>query len=258
MLIAQITDLHVEAPGIQHATGYCPAAAIGRVVEALGALDPPPDLVVVTGDVAATAGTAAEYGAARAMLAALALPAVAVPGNHDDRAAMRAAFAGSGVRTGGPGDHLQVVADLGPLRLIGLDTTEPGRVAGGLCAARLGWLAARLEEAPDRTTVIFMHHPPFPIGMDVLDGINCAGGEALAAVVAGHRQVRRLLAGHVHRAVHTDWAGIQASTAPSVAYEFPLDRAPGAPLRPRAHPPGFQLHEIDGDGGMLTHTIFLP
>jgi 3',5'-cyclic AMP phosphodiesterase CpdA len=258
LLIAQITDTHVDAPGVAHPTGYDGPSAVARVAAALAGLDPRPDLVVMTGDLAATAGTAEEYRAVRAAIAGFGLPAMAVPGNHDAREGFAGAFAGTPVRTG-TGAFLHLAVDAGPLRVIGLDTLSPGEIGGRLCNERLGWLEARLAEAQDRPTVVFMHHPPFPVGMALLDSIGLLeGAEALAAMLARHRQVRRVLAGHVHRAVTRDWAGVTASTCPSVAYEFALDLTPGAAIRPRAHPPGFQLHAVDSAGSVLTHTAFLP
>jgi 3',5'-cyclic-AMP phosphodiesterase len=257
MLIAQVSDCHVMARGGRHQTGYDPAEALGRVVDALMALRPRPDLLLFTGDLAAESGTPEEYAEARRLLAPLDLPGAAVPGNHDAREGFRCALSGSRLAVGS-GPVEQIVIDAGPLRLIGLDTADPEVApAGRLCRARLDWLDARLGEAKGRPTLIFMHHPPFAIGIDGLDRVGCLGGEAMAAVVAGHPQVRRVLCGHVHRAVQRDWAGTQASCCPSVAYAFALELDKGG-VRPERHPPGFQLHAVDDDGAVLTHTVLLP
>lgn len=258
MLIAQITDPHVAAPGAPHPTGYDPATAVPRVIAALHAMVPRPDLVVLTGDLAAETGTPAEYAEARRLLAPLALPLLAVPGNHDTRDGFRAALAGLDSRMG-DGPTCALALDLGPWRILALDTLDPGRApAGALGPEQRAWAAARLAEAPDRPTLIFLHHPPFPIGMDGIDVLALADAGPLAGTVATHPQVRRLACGHVHRTVHRRWAGTEASTCPAIAYEFPLDLAPGGDARPSPHPPGFQLHRLEPDGSILTHTIFLP
>ena len=62
------------------------------------------------------------------------------------------------------------------MRLIGLDTVVPGKGHGEMDAPRLAWLKARLDEQPDRPTFIFMHHPPFPTGLQHMDSINCRNG----------------------------------------------------------------------------------
>ena len=94
---------------------------------------------------------------------------------------------------------MQYVVEGHPVRLIALDTLVPGQVGGLLCAERLIWLAARLEEAPARPTLIFMHHPPFVTGLQAMDAMGLEGKEELAAVIRRHPQVERLVCGHVHR-----------------------------------------------------------
>ena len=58
---------------------------------ACGALNPRPDLVVATGDLV-DAGSAAEYGHLRRLLAPLDLPLFLLPGNHDSRDELARAF----------------------------------------------------------------------------------------------------------------------------------------------------------------------
>lgn len=256
MIIAQISDLHATVPGGTIYDGYRPEAAVAATLARLGGLVPRPDLVLITGDLTET-GAPEEYASLRRVLAGCDLPMVAIPGNHDRRAAFLDGLAGTGVTVGAP-PWLNLVIDLGGLRLIALDSLGPeGEDWGEICAGRLDWLAARLAEAPDRPTVIFMHHPPFDIGIDFMDAIACRGGAGLAALVARHPQVLRLSCGHVHRAVEVRFGGNSAGTCPSVASMVPLDLAPGAPPRLLPQAPGFQLHVWSEAGGLVTHTEYL-
>ena len=135
MLIAQITDLHILPEG-QLAFGHVDTAAcLAQAVAHLGKLDPRPDLVVATGDLA-HAGSAAEYAHLRRLLAPLDLPLFLLPGNHDLREALPAAFPDHAYlpRDGG---FLQYCVEDWPLRLIALDTIIPGRPAAG--SASSGW-----------------------------------------------------------------------------------------------------------------------
>jgi 3',5'-cyclic-AMP phosphodiesterase len=50
MLIAQITDTHITAPGTLLMGIVDTASALAQAVAALNLLDPSPDLVVLTGD----------------------------------------------------------------------------------------------------------------------------------------------------------------------------------------------------------------
>jgi 3',5'-cyclic-AMP phosphodiesterase len=253
MILAQLTDAHVGPPGPQRG-GYDGAAALARVVAAVRALAPRPDLVLFTGDLA-DAGTAGEYATVVRLLAPLGMPVAAVPGNHDRRDGFRAAFGGGRVRIGS-GDFLNLVIDELPVRLVGLDTVVEDALGGLLCAARLDWLDATLGAEPERPTLVFMHHPPFRTGIPFMDSIGCGNAEGLAAVLERHRQVVRVVAGHVHRAVEASVAGRAASVCPSVGWELPLELADPAPLAFVPAPPAVQLHLWDG-ARFLTHTLRL-
>jgi 3',5'-cyclic AMP phosphodiesterase CpdA len=86
-LLAQLSDPHVFA-----ATGDPAAAdALAAAVRDVRALRPAPDAVLLSGDLAAD-GRPEEYARVRELVAPLAMAVHALPGNHDDRAALRAAF----------------------------------------------------------------------------------------------------------------------------------------------------------------------
>jgi 3',5'-cyclic-AMP phosphodiesterase len=253
MRIVQITDPHVTAadPGPD---GYHSAAAFEAVLQRAAALDPAPDLVVLTGDLADN-GTPAEYGRVRAILAGCRLPLAAIPGNHDRRAGFVAALDGT-VATGTL-PFLNFSLDLGPLRVIGLDTVGvEGGAAGLLCEDRLSWVADRLGE-DDRPVLLFMHHPPFRIGQRIADESRCRNGESLAAIIARDRRVRLVGCGHAHLPAQVAWAGTQGSVCPAVAWEVPFDHPPGAPFRLRPRAPAFQLHAWSAAGGLVSHVIRL-
>ncbi len=250
MIIAQITDLHACAPGrfcnhVVDTNGLLEAA-----VDALLALLPLPDVVLATGDLAES-GTAEEYAVLRAALARLPMPVYLIPGNHDRREGLRAAFADAPYWPAG--ERLCYVVDHHPVRLIALDTLVPGSGEGELGAAQLDWLAARLADAPRRPTVIFMHHPPFATGIGHMDRINCRDGAALAAIVVRHPQVERVLCGHHHRPIQTRFAGTIGSVAPSTAHQMLLDLRDGAPAAFTLEPPGLHVHRWAEDTGVITH-----
>lgn len=256
MIIAQITDAHVTRPGTLLPGGADPQAALARTLDALRALEPRPDIVLFTGDVAET-GAAGEYAAARALLDTLDLPLAVIPGNHDRREAFAAAFAGGAARAGA-GEFLHLAIEHLPLRLIGLDTLGPEGASGGLlCETRLGWLASTLDAAPERPTILFMHHPPFATGIAVMDAINCANGDRLAALLAPRRNVLRVLCGHVHRPVHAAFGGTIASVCPAIVHEVTLRLAPDSAIAMLPRPPAYQLHVLTS-GGLVTHTVQLP
>src|SRR5262245_1685550 len=92
MIIAQISDLHVGAPGQRVFGGVDSAGNLARCVRHILTLVPQPDVVLVTGDLV-DRGTAEEYAHVRALLAPLPMPYYVIPGNHDAREVLRTAFA---------------------------------------------------------------------------------------------------------------------------------------------------------------------
>ena len=67
MIIAQITDFHVRPPGVKAYAGIDTNAMLRRAVAAIAALDPAPDCVLATGDLA-DCGLMDEYREIDAML----------------------------------------------------------------------------------------------------------------------------------------------------------------------------------------------
>lgn len=251
MLLAQISDMHILAEGRLLFGRIDTAAHLAAAVAFLNALRPRPDRVLATGDLAED-GSPAAYANLRRLLAPLAIPYALIPGNHDDRASLRAAFP-EAPGMAGDGPFLQFALEDGPLRILALDTVEPGEAGGRLCGARLDWLAARLAERPAAPTLIAMHHPPVLTGLAGMDGINCAGAAALGALVARHPQVERIVCGHVHRPICLRWHGTVVTTAPGTAHQVALDLDPAAPVAWTLEPPALHLHYWQGEAGLATH-----
>lgn len=254
MLIAQITDFHIGAPGKKVGGQIDTADFLKRAVAHVNALDPQPEVVLATGDLA-NVGTADEYRYVRELLAPITLPLYVIPGNHDNRETMRAAFSDHAYlpREG----FLQYAIDDYPLRLIALDTLIQGEEGGELRPESLAWLEARLAEARDKPTVVIMHHQPFWTGMHYMDNIGLADPAAFRDVIARHNQVERVLCGHMHRAIETRFAGTVATTCPSTAHQVALDLRPNVEAAWTYEPPGFQLHLWRAETGLVSHTAYI-
>src|ERR1700751_2111376 len=91
VLIAQISDLHIKPPGALAYGRGDTAKALERCVAALNAFEAAPAYVVISGGLVDTP-TAEEYDYLKRLLAPLRLPVAGIPGNHDSRELMRAAF----------------------------------------------------------------------------------------------------------------------------------------------------------------------
>ncbi|HEU0215634.1 MAG TPA: phosphodiesterase [Stellaceae bacterium] len=265
MLVAQITDTHILGAGkLFHSPrraipadaepGWSfidTAAYLTRAIAELNHMRPRPDIVVVTGDLTDHGG-AEEYTNLRAILAAAEMPVYVIPGNHDSREGVRATFASDGYL---PHEgFLHYVVEGWPLRIVALDTHVPGSHHGELCAERLDWLDRTLSGRPSHPTLVMMHHPPFPTGIEHMDAHALYDPAAFAAVVRRHPQIERILCGHLHRTIDHRFAGTIAGTAPATAHQLILDMTPGAPAEFTFEPPGYQLHFWREGVGLVTHT----
>jgi len=254
MLIAQMTDLHITLPGAGTCGGAVdPADRLRRCIGAVEALDPAPDLLLLTGDLTDT-GAPAEYAALLEILAATTLPIAYAIGNHDDRAVMRSELDLPPEAHDGP--FLQYVVDGDDARVMELDSTAVEHHLGEFCPDRVDWLAERLAEDREQPTVLAIHHPPFSTGVAVFDGAGPAWADGLIELVGAAPNVELIVCGHVHRPTRTVLAGTLVSVCPATAHQTMLDLA-DAPSTDHLfvrEPPAFQLHQV-GDGPTRTHTV---
>ncbi len=253
--IAQISDLHIKQPG-QLAYGRVDTArALERCVAALNEFAPAPDFVVISGDLVDTP-TIEEYDHLKRLLAPLKLPFAGIPGNHDGREMMRAAFPQAAYAF--PAGALNQTIALGDLDLILLDSHVPGQPHGELEAATLQWLDATLAASASRPALLFLHHPPFIAGIWHMDRQNLHNAGDLAEIVRRHPRVQLVATGHVHRAALTMFAGAACTICPAPNHAVDLDldelRVPSFKIEP----PAFHLHTWypdEGFGNVVTHQV---
>ena len=244
-LLVQLSDPHV---GADWGHGD-PVAKLAAVVDVVRDLVPNPDAVLISGDLADNAADA-EYEQVRELAGRLDAPLYVLPGNHDDRLALRRYFD----LPGADAEPVQYAADFGPLRLVVLDSICPGEERGELDADRLAWLDATLGADRDAPTLLALHHPPLLTGIPFFDAINLSTAErrALGDVVEAHPQVRRVVAGHVHRTVYAELGGRSVLAAPSTYVQARLDFRPEEIVL-SDDPPGFAVHVLL-DGELYSHV----
>jgi 3',5'-cyclic AMP phosphodiesterase CpdA len=209
-------------------------------------LRPRPDALLVSGDLVTTAG-AREYERVRELLAPFQGSVFVLAGNHDDRDALREYFAFER-STGSVGEPFRYSATIDGLRLVACDTTRPGREDGSLDPERRLWLEHELATDRSTPTVVAMHHPPLLTGLTALDEIGLPEAErlALADVLAVNPQVRRVVAGHVHRGAFDVLGGCGVLTCPSTHLQAPLEIGM-TDLRLVPEPAAFALHALLAD-----------
>lgn len=256
MLICQLTDLHVRPVG-QPANRVSETNMFTeRAFRAVARLAPRPDVVVITGDLA-ECGLDTEYAHLNRLLRKLPpVPVFVIPGNHDQRDNLREGLKHLPGVVADP-RYVQYAVEDFPVRLVMLDTLVHGSAHGELQAEQLEFLDRTLAAAPDKPTIIGMHHPPFACGMAQMDKINLRNAPEFAAIIARHRQVDRIICGHHHRPIVARVAHAIASISPSVAHQVEMSLDPHDEGAFVFEPPAFQLHLWTAAGGIASHTVYV-
>lgn len=242
MKFLHITDPHLVTPG-QPLHGLDPYARLQACVADILEHHRDAAFCVITGDLAHK-GELAAYAGMREVLQALPMPCYPLMGNHDFRAPFREVF------TDAPRDadgFVQTVLRHGDRHFILMDTLSEGENGGRYCERREAWLAAQLEAARGAPVYLFMHHPPFAIGIPCLDRMALLAPERMAALLGAHRNIVHLFFGHVHRPVCGSWRGIPFSTMRGLNHQVPFDLHTISPV-PKSHePPAYAVVFLDDD-----------
>ncbi len=257
MLIAQITDLHI---GFDGELSHCKnTARLNNVLLELTQMQRQPDVILITGDLVES-GKNWAYEKLKTTLGTLQIPYFFALGNHDDRKAFKEVFSDKYFNNG----FLQYAIEDWPIRIIVLDSSKPGRHGGAFCSRRAKWLRDRLEEQPDKPTLIALHHPPIKTGIGWMTANSEDGWvKRIHKVIADHENVIQIICGHIHRSISKGFAGTTVSVSRAVAPQVKLDLAPIDPNVPDDRilivdaDAGYCLFDWDGEG-LTTHHGMSP
>jgi Icc protein len=250
VIVAQISDLHIRRRG--HVLHYMANTAdyLERAIVRLNAMKARPNIVLATGDLVES-GSPHEYRRLRTLLNRLELPHFLLPGNHDDRLALRRAFSEHRYLQTFE-NHASYAIDAFPLRILALDSTDPEHVGGYVDDERLAWLSDELRAHRTRPTILAMHHPPFRTGIPTMDSHGFVRVGELEAVVREHPNVIRVISGHIHTALTKPWGGTTACSAPSTSPQFVIGRSP---LGVGVEAAGILMHEWRFASEMRSYKI---
>ena len=243
-----LTDPHLMPPG-QALYGTDPGWRLSRAVSAIDAEHADAAFVVITGDLA-DRGEPAAYAALAERLAPLRMPVHLAIGNHDDRQAFRHAFPETPVSADG---FVQYAFDAGGIRHIVLDSNEPGASWGVFCDTRAAWLADELARCAPKPVLLYIHHPPCPVGIAAMDRIALRDPSALREAIMPHRaRIGHLFFGHLHRPLAGSWMGIPLSTVRGTNHQVAL-RLDGTPTVLGNHEPAQFAVVLTDDDSTIVH-----
>ena len=238
--IVQISDCHLLADADARLKGVATRKTLVDVLRWLGEEFGDCERLIFTGDLAHDERLET-YRWLRDVLGDWLPRCRIIPGNHDDRAAIREVFPEA---VSGDAGLLTFCESVGGWRLIGLDSQVEGEPHGRLGSAQLDWLAEQLADERDSPALLFVHHPPVPVGSAWLDRIGLEDGAELISVVSAAPQVRAVCVGHVHQAFELRTLSAPVLAAPATCWQY--RHATPVPAYDPV-PPGCRVLELDGD-----------
>lgn len=242
--LIQLTDCHLYAdPDAEH-KGLRPGRTLERVCHHIAARHPDLAALLLTGDLSQDESIES-YRWLRSVISRFAAPAYAIPGNHDRKEHMPAAFANA---------IQSADFELGSWKIHLLDSSVPGETGGFVARDELQRLQRELELNRSVPRLIALHHHPVAIGSDWMDRLGLRNREALNSILHRHEQVKAVLFGHIHqefsaRAGHLFYLG-----APSTCVQF----------KPRSLlyavdtlPPGYRVLNLHANGMLETQIEYV-
>lgn len=215
--IVQITDPHLFQDTNGELLGVNTQASFSQVLSEIQQQQYDYDLVLATGDLVQD-NSDEGYLRFRQDVKALNNKMVFwIPGNHDFQPKM---FEILKEETVSAKKHI-LLGDKWQILL--LDSQVQGVPHGQLEAEELDWLKLKLQEYPERYSLVVLHHHLLSTGSAWLDQHNLRNANELAEVLAPFKHVKALLYGHIHQQVDSEWLGYQVMATPSTCIQFKAD-----------------------------------
>ena len=240
MKFVQISDPHLLAPG-QLLYGNDPEDRFARCLDDIARWQSDAEFIVITGDIA-DIGDCRAYDLLKRMIRGYPIPVHLMMGNHDIRENMYKSLPNL---PRDPNGFVQYRLDTDQGVMLFLDTSKDGVDAheGEYCARRQAWLANELHLAGAQPTFLFMHHPPFQVGMPIVDDIQMQEPNAFAETLQEAHNIRHAFFGHIHKTVYANWRGIPFTSLPSLNHQNPLV-PDSVPIELSNEPPAYAVITI--------------
>ncbi|MEH6564970.1 MAG: 3',5'-cyclic-AMP phosphodiesterase [Halopseudomonas sp.] len=244
--VVQLTDSHLFGGDSADLLGLDTLDSLNSVIDLVLGEIARMDLVLATGDITQDGS---EDAYRRFIAASLRLPAPChwIPGNHDDAALMQRLGAAAGMS--------RDWADIGNWRLVLLDSSVSGSVAGHLDERQLQRLDDAVATAGERHLLVCLHHHPVDIGCDWMQPIGLQNAEALFQRLYGQTAVKALLWGHVHQEFDDLRQGLRLLATPSTCVQF---AAHSDDFATDTLAPGYRWLRLYDDGRIETEVSRLP
>ncbi len=243
--LLQITDCHLGETEGECLLGLDTDKSLDYVLAHMFGEQKEIDLLVCSGDLSNEAGA----GAYERLINKLPIdiPQAWLPGNHDDNECM-SSFAG---------ENRQFLPTLSfsHWQITLLDSSIPNEVPGYIELSELDRAVKILEAFPEKSHLIFIHHPLRPVGCKWLDTQVIGNAHHVLKVLENYPNLKLVVCGHVHQETHQHHGHIQLYSTPSTCIQFKPNStgfAVGEEM------PGYRWIELHDDGTFETSVSRIP
>ena len=238
MRIVQLTDLHLPPTGIKTELGIDTRRNFLDMLPRAVALQP--DLIVLSGDLCYDTADTPTYTWVRAQMDALGLRYTVIAGNHDDSSLLGTAF-GLLVQQ----KEVYFTQQVDHHTILFLDSA-----VATISDGQLAWLEEQLSTLKG-PVLLFMHHPPFPVGMPFMDDTwPFHRSEDLMAVLARHATPVYVFCGHYHTERVAYVGNVCVHITPSLYFQLDSESA-----QPAVEHTRIALRTIDFEGRGLATAV---
>jgi Icc protein len=243
--VIQITDTHLFADPAQTMGGVTPDLTLKAVLSAIKQLNPPVDLLLVTGDIAHENPSA--YPRIKDYVSQLGIPVHYLPGNHDQPEIMHNVLENTpenGVH------HFTTKRWL----IIMLDTTIAGRVEGKVTDTQLQKLVELIHTHENFFVLLAIHHHPVSIGSAWMETIGLVNGAEFLQIIARFANIKGIIFGHIHQPFAAEIKGIAIYGTPSTCFQF----KPNSPsMSYDNRPPAYRQLLLHDNGDLITKVVYI-
>jgi len=246
--LVQITDTHLFAPDDGCLLSVNTADSFRAVINEIGVQQVQYDAILATGDISQD-HSPESYQRFSDGIKALEKSCFWLPGNHDYKPNMGSVLPSQQIKTAEHvllGEHWQMVL---------LDSQVVGVPHGRLSDHQLSLLEEKLIQAPERHTLVLLHHHPLLVGSAWLDQHTLKDSDAFWDVAKRYPNLKAVLCGHIHQNMDRTHLGIRVMATPSTCVQFKpnsddfsLDKIS----------PGWRELELHADGTITTEVKRLP
>lgn len=192
-----------------------------HMLDDLESLSIPPEALIFTGDLT-DVGDSNAYALLRNTVQPSAdrmgARVIWAMGNHDSREAFRnQLLKDDSMVSDDATEPVDYVVWLGGLRIITLDTSVPGSHHGEISESQYEWLAQELATPAPEGSILVMHHPPVPCLQTAAVSVELRGQQQLLETLHG-KDIRTILAGHLHYSTHAMFGSIPVSVSMGSCY----------------------------------------